>query len=87
MSKKELIASENELFEEYKRGLAILAERDPNWRMLRGRESLSATQMLERLNTDKKFTKLLILNGVGLALEMVKKAREKFESDSGTPQI
>lgn len=86
-SDKDLIASEKELLEEYKRTLTLIAEKDPTWRLMLGRESLSAIQMLEKVNNDKKFVKLLIINGMGLALEMVKKAREKLESNSGTPQV
>ncbi|MBA7582549.1 hypothetical protein ES708_24480 [subsurface metagenome] len=70
MSEKELIAA-------IKKTLIEVSHNNPSWRLLRGRESLSAEEVIGKLDNDKKFRKFVVTHYVGLAVEMEVHAREK----------
>ena len=79
--------SEKELIAEIKKTLTGLAQNNSSWRLMLGRESLSATDVIQRLDKDKKFRKIVLTQSIGLAIEMVHKAREKDESSSSSSQV
>ncbi|MBA7561945.1 hypothetical protein ES708_03592 [subsurface metagenome] len=69
--------SEKELIAEIKRTLAKIANNDPTWKLVLGRETLSATDVIQRLDNDRKLRKLVVTHYVGLAVEMEVRARKK----------
>jgi uncharacterized phage-like protein YoqJ len=79
--------SEKELIAEIKKTLAGLVQNNSSWRLMLGRESLSASEVIQRLDKDKKLRKIVVTHYVGLAVEIEQKAREKLESNSGSPQV
>jgi hypothetical protein len=74
---------EKELLGEIKKTLLKIAEKDPGWRLMLGRESLSATEVIERLGSDKKLKTTVVKHYVGLAIEIEKEARNKLEDGHG----
>ena len=81
------MVSDKDLIAEIKTTLTGIAQNDPSWRLMLGRESLSASELIQRLGTDKKLQKLVLQHYVGLAVEIEQKARHKLEGPSGTPQV
>ena len=81
------MVSDKDLIAEIKTTLTRIAQNDPSWRLMLGRESLSASELIQRLGTDKKLQKLVLQHYVGLAVEIEQKARQKLEGPSGTPQV
>jgi len=78
---------EKELIAEIKKTLTGIAHNNPSWRLMLGRESLSAEEVIGRLDKDKKLRKMVLKQSIGLAIEMFQKGREKIEGSSGTPKI
>jgi len=76
------MGDEKDLIAEIKKTLARLAQNNPSWRLMLGRESLSAKQVIERLDKDKKLRKMVLKHYLGLACEIEQKAREKIEGAS-----
>jgi len=70
--------SEKELIAEIKKTLTRIANGDTAWRLILGRESLSATDVIQRLDKDKKLRKFIVTHYVGLAVEMEQRGREKL---------
>jgi len=79
------MGSEKELIAEIKKTLVRIGGKDPSWRLVLGRESLSATEVTQRLDRDKKLRKLVLTHYMGLAIEIEQKAREKIEGSFDTP--
>ncbi|GAI71062.1 unnamed protein product, partial [marine sediment metagenome] len=50
---------------------------DPSWKLVLGRETFSATEVIQRLGNDRKLRKFVVTHYVGLAVEMEKRGREK----------
>ncbi|GAI68780.1 unnamed protein product [marine sediment metagenome] len=69
--------SEKELIAEIKKTLTKIANNDPSWKLVLGRETLSATEVIQRLGNDRKLRKFVVTHYVGLAVEMEKRGREK----------
>jgi len=78
------VASEKELIAEIKKTLTTIAENNSSWRLMLGRESLSASDVINRLDKDKKLRKIVLTHYIGLACEIEQKARQKLEGSSGT---
>ena len=78
---------EKDLIAEIKKTLTGIAQKNSSWRLMLGRESLSASEVIQRLDKDKKLRKMVLTHYVGLAVEIEQKAREKRESNSGSPQV
>jgi hypothetical protein len=70
--------SEKELLNEIKKTLAGIAQNNSSWRLVLGTESLSAEEVVKRLDNDKKLRKWVVKHYVGLAVEIEQKAREKL---------
>jgi hypothetical protein len=68
--------SEKDLIAEVKKTLTKTANNDSSWRLMLGRESLSPSEVISRLDKDKKLRKLVLTQSIGLAIEMVKNGRE-----------
>jgi len=60
-------------------------EADPGWKLVLGKESLSAAQVRERLQKDKKLWKEIRQWADALAVDMFNEGSKKIESNSGTP--
>lgn len=71
MSEKELIAA-------IKKTLIEISHNNSAWRLLRGRESLSAEEVIEKLDNDKKFRKFVVTHYVELAVLIENRGREKL---------
>jgi len=69
--------SEKDLIAEIKKTLTKIANNDSTWRLVLGRETLSATEVIQRLGNDHKLRKFVVTHYVGLAVEMEKRGREK----------
>lgn len=78
------MTSEKDLIAEIKKTLTGLVQNNSSWRLMLGRESLSASEVIQRLDKDKKLRTVVLKHYVGLAIEIEQKAREKLESDSGS---
>jgi hypothetical protein len=76
---------EKELITTIKKSLTVIAEKDPKWRLFLGRETLSATDVLKRLDTDKQLRKMVTEKSIALAIEMWNEGRKKVEGNSSTP--
>ena len=61
---------EKEILEAIKDKLAEIAKNDPSWKLIRGREVLSAADILQRLDKDKKLRQFLVAGSAKLAVEM-----------------
>jgi len=70
MSEKELIAA-------IKKTLIEISHDNPSWRLLRGRESLSAEEVIGKLDNDKKFRKFVVTHYMELAVLIENRARKK----------
>lgn len=70
--------SEKELIAEIQKTLAKIAGNDPSWRLVLGRESLTAAEVVKRLDKDKKLRKFVLTHYIGLAVEIEKRGREKL---------
>ena len=68
---------DRELLKAIKEKLAEIAKTDPQWRLIRGREVLSAADILQRLDKDKKLRQFLMAGSVGVAVEMWGKGTKK----------
>jgi len=60
-------------------------EADPGWKLVLGKESLSAAQVRERLQKDNKLWKEIRQWAMALAVDMFNEGSKKIESNSGTP--
>lgn len=76
MSEKELV-SEKDLVTAIKKTLIEISHNNPTWRMFRGRESLSAEEVIGRLDKDKKFRKFVVTHYMELAVHIENRGREK----------
>jgi len=76
MSEKNLV-SDKVLIAEIKKTLSKIANNNSSWMLVLGRETLSATDIIQRLDKDKKLRKIVLTHYVGLAVEMEKRGREK----------
>ncbi|MBA7592760.1 hypothetical protein ES708_34954 [subsurface metagenome] len=70
MSDKELVAA-------IKKTLIEISHDNPSWRLLRGRESLSAEEVIGKLDNDKKFRKFVVTHYMELAVLIENRARKK----------
>ena len=77
MSEKNLV-SDKVLITEIKKTLSKIANNNSSWTLVLGRETLSATDVIQRLDKDKKLRKIVLTHYVGLAVEMEKRGREKL---------
>ena len=64
------MVGEKELIKTIRKSLLKIAEKDPSWTLFLGKEKLSATAVLERLDTDKKLRKMVTEGSIALAIEM-----------------
>ncbi|GAI69840.1 unnamed protein product [marine sediment metagenome] len=71
MSDKELVAA-------IKKTLIEISHDNPSWRLLRGRESLSAEEVIGKLDNDKKFRKFVVTHYMELAVLIENRGREKL---------
>jgi len=71
MSEKELIAA-------IKKTLIEVSHNNPSWRLVRGKESLSAEDVIRKLDNDKKFRKFVVTHYVELAVLIENRGREKL---------
>jgi len=71
------VASDKELIAAIKKTLIEVSHNNSTWRLVRGRESLSAEQVIGKLDNDKKFKKFVVTHYIGLAIEIETQAREK----------
>ncbi|GAI89020.1 unnamed protein product, partial [marine sediment metagenome] len=69
--------SEKELIAEIQKTLTKIANNDSSWRLMLGRESLTAAEVVKRLDKDKKLRKVVLTHYIGLAVEIEQKARDK----------
>ena len=69
--------SEKELITEIKKTLTKIANNNSTWKLILGKESLSAADVISRLDKERKLRKMVITHYVGLACELEAKAREK----------
>lgn len=69
--------SEKELIAEIKKTLSKIANDGSSWTLVLGRETLSAADVIQRLDKDRKLRKTVLTHYVGLAVEMERQAREK----------
>jgi len=72
------VASDKELIAEIKKTLTKIANNDPSWKLVLGRETLSASAVIQRLDNDRKLRKFVVTHYVGLAVEIEKRGREKL---------
>jgi len=77
MSEKELI-SEKDLIASIKKTLIERSHNNPTWRLLWGMESLSAEQVIGKLDKDKKFRKFVVTHYMELAVLIENRGREKL---------
>jgi len=71
------VASDKELIAAIKKTLIEISHDNPTWRLVRGRESLSAEQVIGKLGNDKKFRKFVVTHYMKLAVLIENRAREK----------
>jgi len=83
MSEKNLV-SDKVLITEIKKTLTKIANNNSSWTLVLGRETLSATDVIQRLDKDKKLRKIVLTHYVGLAVEMEKQGREKRFGEDNT---
>jgi len=58
---------------------------EPDWKLFLGKESLTASELRERLNKDKKLWKEIRQWADALAVDMFNEGSKKIERNSGTP--
>ncbi len=71
MSEKELIAA-------IKKTLIEVSHNNPSWRLVRGKESLSAEDVIRKLDNDKKFKTFVVTHYLELAVLIENRGREKL---------
>ncbi len=71
------MASDKDLIAAIKKTLIEISHDNPSWRLLRGRESLSAEEVIGKLDNDKKFRKFVVTHYMELAVLIENRAREK----------
>jgi exoribonuclease R len=71
------VASDKDLIAAIKKTLIEISHDNPSWRLLRGRESLSAEEVIGKLDNDKKFRKFVVTHYMELAVLIENRAREK----------
>lgn len=76
MSEKELV-SEKDLIAAIKKTLIEISHNNPAWRLSRGRERLSAEEVIAKLG-DKKFRKFVVTRYMELAVRIENRGREKL---------
>jgi len=69
---------ENELIAEIKETLTRLTASNPTWRLMLGPESLTAPEVIAKLDKDRKFREVIIKHYFGLAIQIEQRAREKL---------
>ncbi|GAI88177.1 unnamed protein product, partial [marine sediment metagenome] len=69
--------SDKELIAAIKKTLIEVSHDNPSWRLLRGRESLSAEEVIGKLDNDKKFRKFVVTHYMELAVLIENRGREK----------
>ncbi|GAI41452.1 unnamed protein product [marine sediment metagenome] len=72
------MASEKELIAAIKKTLIEISHNNSTWRLLRGRESLSAEEVIGKLDNDKKFRKFVLAHYLELAVLIENRGREKL---------
>jgi len=70
--------SDKELVAAIKKTLIEISHDNPSWRLLRGRESLSAEEVIGKLDNDKKFRKFVVTHYMELAVLIENRGREKL---------
>ena len=70
--------SEKELIAEIKKTLTKIADNNSTWKLILGRESLTAQDVLTRMDKDKKLRGWVVKHYLGLAVEIEQRAREKL---------
>ena len=80
-------SNEKVILDAAKEALLVIAKKNPNWRLELGKESLSATQVIDRLKKDKKLKKIVIKQSVTLARIMFEEGSKKLEGNSSPPQV
>ena len=70
--------TEEDLIAEIKKTLTAVADHDPSWTLILGRETLSATAVVQRLDRDPKLKKVVLRHYVGLAVEIEQRGRKKL---------
>ena len=83
MSVRNLV-SDKVLITEIKKTLGKIANNNSSWTLVLGRETLSATDVIQRLDKDKHLRKIVLTHYVGLAVEMEKRGREKRFGEEST---
>ena len=68
---------EKELIAEIKKTLAGIANNNPAWRLVLGEGNLTATEVMAKLDKDRKFQKSILKHYIGLAVQIEQRAREK----------
>jgi hypothetical protein len=77
MCEKNLV-SEKDLVAAIKKTLMGIAQNNSSWRLVLGRESLSAEEVIGRLDKDPKLRKIVITRYMKLAIEIENRGREKL---------
>jgi len=75
---KEIQMNDKDLIAEIKKTLTKIANGNSSWRLILGRENLSAADVIQRLDRDKKLRNWVVKHYVGLAVEIEQRAREKM---------
>ena len=63
------MGSEKDIVATIKRLLTEISHNNPTWRLIRGRESLSAEEVIRKLDKDRKFRKFMVSNYAALTKE------------------
>ncbi|GAI67328.1 unnamed protein product [marine sediment metagenome] len=71
------MASDKELIAAIKKTLIEVSHNNSAWRLVRGRESLTATDVIQKLDNDKKFRKFVVTHYMELAVLIENRGREK----------
>jgi len=71
------VASDKELIAAIKKTLIEVSHNNSAWRLVRGRESLTATDVIQKLDNDKKFRKFVVTHYMELAVLIENRGREK----------
>lgn len=81
------MGNEKALFAAVMQYLEVKAKSDPGWKLYLGKESLTATQLRDKLQKDKKLWKEVREWADVLAVDMFNEGRKSLESNSGTPHV
>ena len=71
------MAKDKELIAAIKKTLIEVSHNNSTWRLVRGRESLTATDVIQKLDNDKKFKKFVVTHYMELAVLIENRGREK----------